>query len=632
MEFPPPDWEKEEPQAKKARLEEGGEQSLDDVVNQFIMEAQNPGDMERAADALLDDFIKENELDDMAIQVLKSSSIEVQCRVLELGPVTGARNPSANLVSRIKEIKSQMSALVLADPVTGGNIPEDFTFGYIKEPSRNGEFCFIVLEGGATDEVDTVYCHKTVADPSILAPNQPVAFKLHVNDKGKKQASRPLFRLLGKATPGAEVSWGEFQGVVTKVNANGTASVQCEDCLNKHGKEAYAHGAVVSECALRDGDIIRFDVYINPKGSPQVSLPVWKECKKGEAQQLEGHFFTGIVKSRNIEGGFSLIHCPETGRRKDVYAHKTLVDPEWLNDGEFVAFKVHWNKSGDPQAQLDAPFWKLAGGRQQQRPPPFGNYIGVVRKILLNGCGFIDSPKCTAEFQHEPYVFSSILEECQLTEGEVISFDTHVNNKGEPQLKAPCWKCINPQQAWAEIEKVLHGAEGKGDGKGDGKGYGKAKGKGGDSWDGGGKGKGKWGNSWDDGFGGGGKGKGKWDSSFDDGHSKGKGKWGGGDSWDNVWGCGSKGKSSIWIPGPKGDAWGGDDSWGGCSKGKGDGWGFSSKGNDDSWGSSSKGVGFLVPSIRAGSKGPVGTPYGGGKEGCGSFGSFGAVAGKGGKW
>merc|ERR1712232_1461025 len=95
-----------------------------------------------------------------------------------------------------------------------------------------------------------------------------------------------------------------------------------------------------------------------------------------------------------------LIQCNETGKRKDVYAHKSCVEPSYLQEGDYVGFNIHWNKLGDPQAQLDAPFWKLVGppDRWPPKPPYFGPYVGFIRKVLPNGCGFIECPEVTAKY------------------------------------------------------------------------------------------------------------------------------------------------------------------------------------------------------------------------------------------
>ena len=53
-------------------------------------------------------WISDNKIDDMCADFLKSKSLEIQGAVMDLGDISGARNPSAVVVSRIRQFEQEV--------------------------------------------------------------------------------------------------------------------------------------------------------------------------------------------------------------------------------------------------------------------------------------------------------------------------------------------------------------------------------------------------------------------------------------------------------------------------------------------------------------------------------------------
>jgi len=136
-----------------------------------------------------------------------------------------------------------------------------------------------------------------------------------------------------------------------------------------------------------------------------------------------------------------MVHCPGWGRRQEVYVHKSVAEPSALEEGDLVAFQIHVNKRGQPQAS--APFWKKVGWSPRGKPVDFGKYQGLVARILPNGCAFLDCREISEAYQRDAYVHRVVMRQCDLIEGNFISFNIHVSALGNPQVSAPCWICCS---------------------------------------------------------------------------------------------------------------------------------------------------------------------------------------------
>jgi len=148
--------------------------------------------------------------------------------------------------------------------------------------------------------------------------------------------------------------------------------------------------------------------------------------------------WSGIVKSINWDGFFSMIDCPEAGYERDIYVHKTVAPPGMINIGDVCAFAIHCNAKGNPQAS--GPFWKLQGGDiSANTPTKFGEFCGrVAPEVLANGMQYVDCEEVKTVHGKNPFIAAQDV--VDLRDGDEVAFDVHVNMLGSPQVSAPYWK------------------------------------------------------------------------------------------------------------------------------------------------------------------------------------------------
>lgn len=81
---------------------------------------------------------------------------------------------------------------------------------------------------------------------------------------------------------GIEAKDVKFIGIVNSYNeAKKFGMVACDEAHFLWGQEIYAFKDVLAAADAGVGDTIRFGVHVNPRGQPQVSLPVWKVGEDG---------------------------------------------------------------------------------------------------------------------------------------------------------------------------------------------------------------------------------------------------------------------------------------------------------------------------------------------------------------
>ncbi|CAJ1409209.1 unnamed protein product [Effrenium voratum] len=88
----------------------------------------------------------------------------------------------------------------------------------------------------------------------------------------------------------------------------------------------------------------------------------------------------------------------------------------------------------------DDPEWQMVGFCPKNKDPGFGEYVGQVKQILQNGCGFIECNEVKELYDQDAYVHSTVMEQCGLMPGDEVCFNVHVSAAGRPQVSAPCWK------------------------------------------------------------------------------------------------------------------------------------------------------------------------------------------------
>eukprot|EP00435_Cladocopium_sp_Y103_P025892 s1882_g6.t1 len=122
-----------------------------------------------------------------------------------------------------------------------------------------------------------VYVHQSVAEPSALAVNDVVCFKIHTNKHGLPQASAPLWKRIGTDATDSVVRFGEFQGLVVRSD-DGSTSIDCAEVIQLHGKDASMSEDSMNACGLVEGNFISFEVSLDDNGDPQALPPCWICC------------------------------------------------------------------------------------------------------------------------------------------------------------------------------------------------------------------------------------------------------------------------------------------------------------------------------------------------------------------
>lgn len=316
---------------------------------------------------------------------------------------------------------------------------------------------------------ESVLVNKTVCDPMILKQNQGVAFKVSADkDGGKLQAKLPFYRLTGQLPRQLTepIGQGEYIGFVKNIQEHGDAFVECAEVKEKYGRDAYIHPTTVSQCQLDEGDGICFDVHPNKTGMPQVNCPLWKGCKQ-EPGSVKGEFdekiYFGWVNSTCPSTGLVTLKCNHFGT---VLASRRVVDPESVTAGDLIAFTVGKTVSG--QVMAGSPIFRCCGTKQRPSLGNFGEYIGKVTEASPNentkaNHEKIYFVKCIALaeiYGREAWAHTTILSECGLGPGDVVCFKVHINAKGWPQLMAPVWKILSPQNVtcpWMRCDRIKPG-------------------------------------------------------------------------------------------------------------------------------------------------------------------------------
>jgi len=74
----------------------------------------------------------------------------------------------------------------------------------------------------------------------------------------------------------------KFLGIVSNYNEGKKfGTVSCEEATIMWGQDIYAYKDVLAAAGAAVGDTIRFGIHVNPRGQPQVSLPVYKIGEDG---------------------------------------------------------------------------------------------------------------------------------------------------------------------------------------------------------------------------------------------------------------------------------------------------------------------------------------------------------------
>jgi len=300
-----------------------------------------------------------------------------------------------------------------------------------------GTVCKITDSGNAfveclepAGEIDRdVFVHESLVRECCLVVGDEVAFCVHYGRTGQPQLSAPCWKL---SIPGQSDTTHlphdrqDRQGGSWHSQRSGTAS----------RKSSWDSRSVAeSQLALPE-----------PTTSLQVVdhenvLPPWDEEDALDVEWKPDGLYVGRVSETNTQRGRSMVRSPDWGDHQDVYVHKSVAEPGAISIGDIVAFQIHLNARGQPQAS--APFWKQVGWRPKGKAVRFGKYQGLVARLLVHGSSFLDCTEVSECFGRDAYVHHAVMKQCDLVEGNLIAFDIHVSSSGNPQVSAPCWICCS---------------------------------------------------------------------------------------------------------------------------------------------------------------------------------------------
>jgi len=300
----------------------------------------------------------------------------------------------------------------------------------------NSGNAFVTCPELAGDSGRDVFVHETVARECCIVEGDEVSFCVHYGHAGLPQLSAPCWKLSMPGMSDSGLTLPDRQGGKWQSHWSGTAS----------GKSSWDSQSPI------EGQLALPAPATRPQaGDLEKVLPPWDEKWRGQKDpdpldvewKPEG-FYVGTVCETSPEKGRSMVRCLDWSENQDVYVHKSVAEPGAIDTGDIVAFQIHVNAKGQPQAS--APFWKQVGWRPKNKPVRFGKYQGLVARLLPHGCSFLECKEVTECYGRDAYVHHAVMKQCDLVEGNLIAFDVHVSSKGKPQVSAPCWICCSDSQ------------------------------------------------------------------------------------------------------------------------------------------------------------------------------------------
>jgi len=368
--------------------------------------------------------------------------------------------------------------------------------GTVRSVDITQRYCMVACAGSGFDH--DIYVHDTVVQTEALTAGDVVAFKVTVNGLGLPQAATPLWKLVGPSGSSETEGFGDFQGKVGLVLPNGCAFVECMEVSTAYGYDVYANESIMTTCKLVSGDAVAFNLHMGTNGKPQMLAPVWKCCSNDawtpeavssftqetrapvgvvvpprmpaitdttawhvsnsasatsdhacqsdvsswdpKQGRLSQHFYIGTVKSIDSANGCSYVDEGHSAFETELCVPHTVVPVEDIAVDDIIAFKVHVDAQGIPQAAT--PWWKLMGWTGQGDPSQFGKYQGHISAVLPRGFAFVHCPDISSAFGYDAFIHETVMAECSpLVIGDTIAFNIHVGSFGRPQVIAPLWKC-----------------------------------------------------------------------------------------------------------------------------------------------------------------------------------------------
>lgn len=252
--------------------------------------------------------------------------------------------------------------------------------GVTKFPQCNGKVTRVGVEGHvgitcAQVPEQEVFMHTNVAQRTFrkFQVGDIVAFDLHFNEKGKAQASAPIWKVFdfeGDLTtdykeqekakidpllPKPEKDKIKMGTITGEVTPDGNHTV----ILTMDHEMIFIDNEVLEKYGLSEGKDIAFQLWIDNDGHSLVDaeFPVWLLGAnfKEDQEPCFGDFVGEIITVSATGNGF--ISSPDNRKvyERDCFVHYSVMKICGLSQGDIVAFNVHMSENGTPQAS--APLW-----------------------------------------------------------------------------------------------------------------------------------------------------------------------------------------------------------------------------------------------------------------------------------
>eukprot|EP00441_Pelagodinium_beii_P031600 CAMPEP_0197640966 /NCGR_PEP_ID=MMETSP1338-20131121/15073_1 /TAXON_ID=43686 ORGANISM="Pelagodinium beii, Strain RCC1491" /NCGR_SAMPLE_ID=MMETSP1338 /ASSEMBLY_ACC=CAM_ASM_000754 /LENGTH=567 /DNA_ID=CAMNT_0043213861 /DNA_START=103 /DNA_END=1806 /DNA_ORIENTATION=+ len=336
------------------------------------------------------------------------------------------------------------------------NLPSGENVGTISRviPSGTG-----FIHCPALQELHGADCavHASIMQECLLSVGDQVAFPVHVGSSGKMWMSSPAwkycatvgrsvvtpFSLGTLSAPQVPLTNGNVQQVAPQFGKGANVNLQqgIQQMLAQFGKGANVN---LQQVAPQFG-----------KGANVNLQQVAPQFAKGGASSAgtlsDKQLCFGTVSKGLPSGDFRVQGWqPGAGEQHEVWVHNSIAQVFELSIDDLVAFRVHINKQGQPQAS--APIWKMVGIIKEREHISFGEYIGQISRVLPNGLAFIDCADVKFAHGGDAAVHAAIMQECGLSVGDVVAFNLHVSDAGKIWMSAPCWKCCSAEKWNAQLE------------------------------------------------------------------------------------------------------------------------------------------------------------------------------------
>eukprot|EP00928_Gymnodinium_smaydae_P041022 TRINITY_DN27778_c0_g1_i1.p1 TRINITY_DN27778_c0_g1~~TRINITY_DN27778_c0_g1_i1.p1 ORF type:complete len:533 (-),score=121.28 TRINITY_DN27778_c0_g1_i1:230-1828(-) len=164
-------------------------------------------------------------------------------------------------------------------------------------------------------------------------------------------------------------------------------------------------------------------------------------CREG---LLVGHLKS--IKANTKDG---LITCGAVSEQygSSVFIYRDILSSCGASIGDRLAFRIHENDQGQPQAE--GPVWREVTARLTEAKrfaeETFPTCIGVLASVTPSGdSGAIESPR--ERHGRELYVPRALL--AGLSEGDTVACNVRLNGKGNPQAAEPVFRlCVGRRRA-----------------------------------------------------------------------------------------------------------------------------------------------------------------------------------------